>query len=235
MTHEVTGAFLVNPRAVEFELNRATFMYPRRGEADLFRGWGQFAAIPSLFKWMTQLRRFPSLVEAVAFLMEHCDPLCADDPLVRRRGEKLAMDFAREMHTFGLLNHSDIFAYVAYQKALDLGYNVDFVADLLSTLVSADKTVAEAVGIQAMMRWRWPDTEGWGPIREARRLRRGIQEWMGPMYRLTNEYRDPVQKIQGCWLFGPEHIRDLADIILADLTPAPVDVPSVGIQTELVD
>jgi len=205
------GLFWINPVEVEACLRNADFQYPFRAEADFAKGWANFAAIPGLYRLTRNLGHFPSSDEGMAFLMEHCDPLYQDDDKVIRRGQKLYMDYCRDVHTLGMLQQCEVLAYVWYQKALDLSMNVDYLASLLTTI---DPDRAQ-VAIQAAMRGRNYDWEA-GPLerlKEERRRRRGERGWQGVVYWLTNRRRPYHQSINRCWLFGPGHIDDLAEEI----------------------
>src|SRR5262245_16650524 len=106
----MTGVFSIKADEVEFLVAKAPFTYPRRGEDDPLRGFGHVAVIPSLFDWVVLHRHFPSPAVGMAFIMEQlCDPACREQPGVRRRGEKLYFDFARDMHAYGLLCQCDLF------------------------------------------------------------------------------------------------------------------------------
>ncbi len=150
----VTGAFMPHPAGVISKLKLADFRYPA-GRLDV--GFSHFPAIPSLFALMTRLRRFPRPDEALRFLMEHADEGTEGDPQTLKRAQKLYLDFGRDMHTLGLLYPSGAFEFVEYQKALDLQYNVDFVAGLLPFFFLLDEA-PDPIGIQAAMRhpglWR---------------------------------------------------------------------------------
>ncbi len=237
---EVTGSVTINPDEVEYHLGRADFTYPRNDEADPYRGWTKFTAIPNLFQWMVRNKKFPTSDEGVAFLLENLDPkyrnrldalLDVERKRIVRRGHKLYLDFARDMHTWGLLQRCSLLAFTEYQKAHDIQYNVDFLSTLLSSLIGKDEK--NKIAIQAAMRARWPDEiEGIDPfeaMKAQRRARRGQREWDGPVYWLTNRYRAPAKKIAGCWLFGPNHINDLAEEVRMELK-IEEDGAEIGIQ-----
>lgn len=230
------GSINVNPDEVEHLLSMADFRYPRNSEADPIHGWSHFAAIPGLFEHMALLKRFPRPDEGRRFLMDNCDPRYAGDFKVKRRADKLYLDFARDMHTMGLLSRSDLFGYVEYQKALDLGYNVDFVAGLLSIIRSRVPDEPGDVGVQAQMRAKWGAEDPYELVKSERRSRRGDREWKGLLFLLTNHTRRHAKEIAGCWLFGREHIVDLAEEVMGTLgletqkAPLKEVLPKIGIQ-----
>lgn len=210
---EVVGSFSVNPDMVVYELSRTPWTYPTRMEADQKRGWRDHAAIPGLFALANHLRRFPRADEGRSYLLAHIDdPSLLMDPRVVRRGEKLYMDFARDMHALGLLQRCSLFATVLYQKALDLRYNVDYVVDLMPWMYEERE---EQCGIQSAMRskYEWSHGDKWTVTKAGRRERNNVMEWEGPLYWLTNKTRPPAQAPQRCWLFGEAHINDLAEEI----------------------
>lgn len=207
---EVVGSLVVNPREVEWIMQQATFRYPRSDAAEQYAGWSTVPVIPELYNWTAQRNRLPRPDEGVHYLLEIADDAAdiANERIIKR-GQKLYLDFCREMHTLGLLQHCDLFGYVSYQKCLDLRYNVDYVAALLSSLQQA----ADQVGIQSAMRKDWTH-DIWSQIKNARRQRRqDTVDWDGPLFWLTNETRPYAKAISGCWLFGPSHVSDLADQI----------------------
>jgi hypothetical protein len=240
---EVVGSISVNPIQVELVLDRADFTYPRNNETVDF-GWGRFPVIPALFQWMVAMNRFPGPDEAVAYLMQHCEPMRnISDPgsiataraKQTRRAQKLYFDFARDMHTLGLLQRCDLLAITRYEKALDLGKNIDFLSTLLTSLCVDE---AHYVGIQAAMRMRWsesgdPNHDRREVVKRLRRQRRGVEEWDGLIYWLTNRDRPIDKEIKGCWLFGPGHITDLAETIRDDLKSNDAPVTEIGVQTRI--
>jgi len=236
MGREVVGSFSVNPLHVEAHLAKATFSYPMGGEADEYRGWGAFAVIPGLFQWMVEHSRFPGPDDGVAFLMQHCDPRYRGDPKVRRRAEKLYMDYCRDMHTKGLLERCTLMAWVQYQKALDLGYDVDFVCGLLAAFGGPSAEALADLAVRAKMRHprAWRDgVDPWEEPKMRRRQRRGTMLWTGPSFVLSNQYRPAAQSIQGCWLFGAAHIFDLRDEILAEYgLESDEPTPAVAVKVE---
>jgi hypothetical protein len=227
---QLTGSITISPLEVAHWMGRAPFRYPARNEAEQYAGWRHYPAIPGLFALTARLGRFVRPAEGVAHLMANCDEGCATNPKVQRRAEKLYLDFARDMHTLGLLQQAQLFGYIAYQKALDLTLNVDYVAALLSFLVPTDDETQ--VGIQAQMRAQWPDP--WAAAKAQRRARHKVGEWTGKLYHLTNEHRRAVARIAGCWLFTPAHINDLAEQVRGDIQAASM-APHVGIQARLLD
>lgn len=237
MANELVGAVSVNPDEVVYWLQLADFTYPRNRDADPVHGWSKFAVIPGLYNWTAQHRRFPSAAEGVQFLMDKCEAPYKKDPGVVNRAHKLYMDFAREMHTMGLLQRCPILGYVEYQKALDLGFNVDYIASVVSYLLKAGHTADSQVGIQAAMRaQRIEGGDPWDLLKQARRSRRGSKEWEGKLYLISNRERDPWRKVNGCWLFGPDHIKDLANEIKTDHNAAKDEPdPVLGVQLNLFD
>lgn len=216
MTKEFVGSVSINPEEVVYWLGEAAFRYPRTKNTDQYKGWGKVAVIPKLYNFTVHRKAFPGPGVAMKLLMLHCDPRYHKNERVIRRGQKLYMDFAREMHTMGLLQRCPLFGYVEYQKALDLNYNVDYIASLLSSLIAENANLSGEIGIQAAMRMRWPDGDGedaWEKKKAHRRRRRGAKEWKGPLFWLTNRHRPYAQEVNGCWLFGPEHVADLASEI----------------------
>lgn len=207
---EIVGSFIVNPREVEYVLQQANFTYPRDKEAERYAGWSSVPVIPKLYNWTAQHQRLPRPDEGVAYLLTIADRgTDQTDTRIVKRGQKLYLDFCREMHTLALLQHSDAFGYVSYQKCLDLRYNVDYVAALLSTLQESQ----DKVGIQSAMRANW-NSDMWSQIKAARRQRRGDAiDWSGPLFWLTNKDRPQAKQISGCWLFGGAHVSDLVDQI----------------------
>lgn len=226
------GIFDIKADEVEYALGLAQFKYPRRGEADDFRGFGNHPVIPKLFEWTVERGRFPKPDEGVAYLMGTlCQPMYRDDPGVRRRADKLYLDYCRELHTFGLLNHCDLFGQVIYKHALDVKWNVDYLARLASRFRDWWGCKDE-VAIQSKMR-NWREGGGrWDAVKAHRRAARGEQEWEGKIYELSNRRRSPWKEIAGVWLFGPAHIRDLADEVRGDLAPKEPKAP-VAIQMRL--
>jgi hypothetical protein len=199
---------------VIYHLDRCPFRYPSNAEVDDIHGFGHIGVIPELFSYMAARGRFPAMDEMYRLLMEkHCDARYREDHRVMRRAQKLCLDFARDMHTKGLLDVCDLFGCVEYQKALDLGYNVDFVAGLASYLIFVGR---KSVAVQAKMRAKWDGPDRWDGIKADRRRRRGGMVWKGRVYEITNRARRYAKNVAGVWLFGEEHVRDLAREIKAD-------------------
>jgi len=227
MATEVIGSVSINPIEVEYHLKMADFNYPYTREADFFRGWSKTPVIPFLYGLVAREQRFIGPEEGVNLLLCHVDEGCdPGDPMIIGRGQKLYMDFAREMHTMGLLQRCDLFGYIQYQKSLDMQFNVDYVAQIL-TLLGGGK-----IAIQSAMRKDWPDNapDPYEQLKSQRRKRRGSIEWEGPLYWLTNKFRPPAMQIKRCWLFGTIHVKDLAEEIRGNH-----DNPgNVGIQIKLL-
>jgi hypothetical protein len=112
---------------------------------------------------------------------------------------------------------------------------VDYLARLNSRF-AANWGHVDPVGVQAQMRARWSSDGGdpWSEVKAERRTRRGVTlEHESKLYLLTNRQRPPWKRINRVWLFGPRHIKDLADEIASDL--APVAPTEVAIQTRLFE
>src|SRR5262252_459731 len=216
----MSGIYSIKADEVEFKLKYSPFQYPSLAEADPERGWGHVPVIPEMFEYVTQAGELPSVATTASFLMTLCDPRYARDSKVRRRGEKLVLDFYRDLHTYGLLCDCWLFGQVLYQKALDVN-NVDYLARLQSRW-AAYWGYNAPVGVQAMMRAHWSEFgDPWSDLKVARRARRhAVLERNSKLYLLTNRQRSAWKQIARVWLFGPDHIRDLADEISADLAPA---------------
>ena len=101
---EVIGSIVINPAEVEHVLNLADFKYPKRYEAEQLAGWTNTPVIPRLYNWCAQNGSLPRPDEGVAFLLQLADKgtNIFDDRIIKR-GQKLFMDFCREVHTMGLL------------------------------------------------------------------------------------------------------------------------------------
>lgn len=233
MNNEIVGSISINPDEVIYQLSKSPFKYPSVRETDLYRGWAKVAVIPKLYSWITHNHRFPSPIEGIKYLMEICEDKYKTDAMVAKRGEKLYMDFAREMHTMGLLQRCSLLAYVEYQKAFDVDAGVDYIASIASYLITVNN-FNNLIGIQASMRARW-ETEKW-TITKQRRLnaRKGLK-WSGKLFYLTNKIRPISNSVKGCWLFSEEHIKDLVGEIkdefnLHDLSDKTEDI---GIQLKL--
>lgn len=155
--------------------------------------------------------------------MKFCDSRYKDEDKVKYRGKKLALDFAREMHTFGLLQMSRLFGVVKYGKSFDLNYNIDFIGRLVSWFKIEDE-----IGVQAMMRANWKN-DIWSSIKKQRRLRRGVKEFNGPIYNLTNRNIRSIKNIKGLWLFTDRHIKELNDQIIDENK----EKEEIGIQVEI--
>jgi hypothetical protein len=229
----MSGVYSVRADEVEFRLEHAPFHYPMLAEADPELGWGHIAVIPELFDWITREGNLPSVASTAAFLMGLCDPRYADRSTVRRRGEKLVLDFFRDLHTYALLCNCDLFGQVVYQKALDVK-NIDYLARLRARW-AARWGYSDPVAVQAQMRARWSaDSDAWSELKAERRTRRGATlERQEKLYLLTNRSRPPWKQIARVWLFGPTHIRDLADEVSADLAPVMPSVVAIQTRMEL--
>jgi hypothetical protein len=230
----MSGIYSVRADEVEFRLEHAPFRYPTKADpADPELGWGHVAVIPELFEWVTNEGDLPSVESTAVYLMSLCNPRYAERPLVRRRGEKLVLDFFRDLHTYGLLCECSLFGQVVYKKALDVT-NIDYLARLRARW-AAHWGFNEPVAVQAMMRARWfADGDAWSVVKEERRGRRGnAPAWDGKLYLLTNRQRPPWKQIAGVWLFGPQHIRDLADEVSSDLAPEPPMQVAIQMRMEL--
>jgi hypothetical protein len=222
---EIVGTISVNPIEVEYVMGLADFRYPYTREAEQLAGWSKFAAIPGLFNWMVHNGHMPRPDEGVGFLLENVNPRIKIDARIKGRAKKLYLDFCRDMHSMGLLQRAQPFGYVQYQKSLDIRFNVDFVASLLSIFGGED------VGIQAAMRKNWDAGVSGDPfekVKAQRRKRRGTAIEFDPsrIYWLTNMTRPPAKTIAGCWLFGSGHINDLVEEINGNST----DSGPIGVQ-----
>lgn len=199
-----TGMF-VHPDHVLRVLSRCGFVYPGGRESDPFRGWTRFQVMPRLFRYFAELGRFPEPEEGVAFLLDNCDsPEDAADPRVVRRAQKLYLDFAREMHTYGLLAIFGRFSRVLYKAELDMS-NVDF-------LVAIN---GEDFYVQCVMRAVWrarPERDPWSEIKEERRRRRGEAD-SSKIFYMTNERIPHVVGPANCWLFTERHVWALYEEI----------------------
>jgi len=228
----MSGVYSVRADEVEYRLEHAQFKYPTLAEADPELGWGHIAVIPELFDWVTQEGDLPTCDQTAQFLMALCDPRYAHLPLVRRRGEKLVLDFYRDLHTYALLCGCELFGQVVYRKALDIS-NVDYLARLRSRF-AAFWGFNDALAVQAQMRAKWPvEGDAWARVKAERRERRHqLPLWEGKVYFLTNRDRPPWKQISRVWLFGPRHIRDLADEVSADLSPKPSTAVAIQMRME---
>lgn len=194
----------VDPSHVIEVLADCNFTYPRKGECDDYRGWTKFRAIPGLFKYFVEKGRFPDCWEGLEYLLQNCDsPEQIQDPMIVRRGQKLYLDFAREMHTLGLLIVSRLFAQVVYKAVLDIS-NIDF-------LVAMD---GEKYGIQCAMRWNWARNH-WTPVKEVRRRYRREPTWEGPVFLMSNRNIPHWIGPAECWFFREEHVQEVHSIMLA--------------------
>lgn len=227
----MSGVYSVRADEVEFRLEHSPFQYPTLAEADPERGWGKVAVIPQLFDYVTQTGDLPNVATTASFLMTLCEPRYAAEAKVRRRGEKLVLDFYRDLHTYALLCECWLFGQVLYQKALDVR-NVDYLARLRSRW-AAHWGYNDPLAVQAMMRARWSEFgDPWSELKSQRRVGRGMTvEPERKLYLLTNRDRVAWKQIARVWLFGPTHIKDLAEIISADL--APTALSEVAIQTRM--
>ena len=152
MENSITGCVSVNPEEILYNLQLADFTYPSDGvggEADPIHGWSHFPAIPGLVQLMVKQNRFPGPNTGVKFLMDNCDPAYIYNARVLRRAHKLYLIFAREMHTWALLQHHGIFSVVQYQRVCDLQYNVDYLASILSCYLTKHSQDCQPVGIQS--------------------------------------------------------------------------------------
>lgn len=213
----IISTFVPNPGDIVYKLEKSPFSYPH-GRQD--KGFAKFSAIPNLWKLMCENRHFPSPDEGKRFLLEHADPheleLYSEE--VNRRAEQLYFSFAREMHTFALLHEEESFGSVFYHDDLDFS-NVDYVVELSERVWNLEKPAK--IAIQSKMRALWfgqrpEDEDPFDTRKRKRREQRGEKEWRGKIYLLTNFGREPACKPSGCWLFGPDHVKDLVDTITKD-------------------
>lgn len=205
--------FSVNPKLILYYLDHAPWTYQEAFQhADKYRGYAKQAVLPSLFHYCYSLHRVPELTELYTYVKTHlCEPELQKDTAVLWRGIKLVFDFIRELYTFGLLQHSDLFGFVQYCKAYDLNYNVDFVGQLMPEFL-----ISEDIGIQAMMRKNWKAGDMWRQTKERRRQLRGEHLFTGPIYELSNRNIPPAKNIKGLWLFGQAHIQELRERIIEE-------------------
>jgi uncharacterized phage-associated protein len=225
----------VNPLAIEICLNKADFDYPFKGVASFGKGWNNFPVIPALYRKFCELGRplFPD--EAMKYLMDHCDPRYRNDETVKRRGQKLYLDSCRELHTWGLLLQCPVLASVRYQKALDIKMGVDFLASLLLKLRTTD---TDMIAIQSMMRGNFPpdwtpENDRFNTIKRGRQQRRNNNDqWNGPIFYLTNKKRPYYKSIHKCWLFGPQHIFDLAEELKSNSIDNDEEAERIAIQAK---
>ena len=223
--------FSVHPEAVEYELRQISGDYNNSKTRSDDIGFAHTAAIPVLYKYTVKIARTPSYDELLSHLMQYCEEKYRNDPRAEARARKLVKDFYRDLHTFGLLTHGPIFASVAYQKGLDIRYNVDFLASLQKPMLIQCLEPQESVGVQAAMlhprNWEKEGEDFIDLKQRRRRKRRETIEWKGKTYWLTNKDRYYDKAIGGVWLFGPDHIRDLVEEIKGDLQyrePIPIAI-----------
>lgn len=219
MINELSNLFDLFPsKTIEIEqcLEKCPFSYPKDCEVDDKRGWGNQPVFPKLHKLTSELGHFPQPDEGIKFLMEICDSTCKNNPRVKRRGEKLYMDFCREYHTFVLMQEAvEFFSEIKYKQESDIRLNIDFYARLQPEISSEEKYIP----IQVSMRADW-DKDRWTAIKKGRRERRNSSPQQQPekLYKLSNECREHSKSINGCWLFSPEHIHDLGEQIKDDFS-----------------
>ncbi len=206
MNKEIIGSFNVNPLEIIKNLTHCRFNYPSNSETEQYRGWSNFPAIPALYNWTVENSRPPRSEEGVNFLLDNADDNVNIKSIrIIKRAQKLYMDWCREMHTLGLLQNSNLFSFVSYQKALDMESNVDYLVCLLSVGYNYEK-----VGIQSAMRCNW-NNETWCEVKEKRSKRRGDKSsYNGSIYWLTNRVIKHDFGPNGCWLFNENHIKELA-------------------------
>lgn len=184
----------------------ATFTYPKGVDANPILGWANVPVFPELWGYIGRAQdqqRCPSLDELVGYLMARCEAP-RPDIKIRRRAEKLVMDFTRDWHAYALLFHSKQFDWVSYSRAQDLDSNIDFLA-----LPKGPKT---PVAIQAAMRANW-SRDIWTDLKQERVRRRGGDYWNGPLYWMTNR-NVPVERLpNGLWLFTMEHVDEVVAAI----------------------
>jgi len=221
---EVCGGISYNPDEIIYIINLCDYNYTEcYRKADQFRGWGKSKPIiPELFSYCYKLGRFPRIEELYNHTMGLCDPEYKNEEEIKFRGKKLSLDFAREMHTFGLLQISRMFGVVKYGKSYDLNYNVDFLGRLVSWF-----NIKDEVGIQSMMRANF-NNDVWSNIKSQRRMRRGTKEFDGTIYELSNRKIKDIKNIKGLWLFTDKHIKELKDQIIDE------GCEEIGIQTEFI-
>ena len=175
---------------------------------------------PVLYKYIVNNGKASDADTLLAHLMSHCDPRYIDDERALNRAKKLVCDFYRDLHTYGLLSHEPFFASVAYQKGLDLRFNVDYVVEVRSLILDRclNPTRENAVQSAMMAPWNWDKEDNFINLKRRRRIRRGnMKEWTGPIYWLTNKDIPYACNAGGTWLFGSKHISALVEEIKAEL------------------
>lgn len=197
----MSQSVFVRTCVIEGVLARAPFRYPSNSVTEFYKGWSAFPALPSLWQLTIDLGYFPTADIGVDFLMQHLDKECDPGATgIINRAHKLYMDFARDIHTFGLFQQNERIHYISYKESNDMR-NVDFVITLDGT--------TDSIGIQASMRANWGEEDDYEIRKQQRRKDRGGTEWEGEIYWLTNRCRPVTNMPNGCWLFSPEHISDL--------------------------
>lgn len=210
----------VNPHEVEYKLRKANWGYTNTQSRSDDVGFANVGVFPILYLYVIQERQVPDLDAMLHHLMHFCEPHYRQDKRAHTRAKKLVQDFCRDLHTFGLLSHTPDIASVSYQKGMDLRYNVDYLARLLSSLVDSYHIGSEEIGVQASMMHpkRWDRLgDSFLALKSHRRSNRTqVKNWDGPLYWLTNKDRPYAKSIGGVWLFGEAHIHDLMDEIKGD-------------------
>lgn len=211
-----------NPADVVFRLQQANWPYINSASRNDDWAYSKVSAIPVLFQYVATRKEIPTLDECCHHLWKFCNTGPIDNAttpaaraektkMARERTKKLVMDFFRELHTFGLLSHHQLFGSVRYAKGEDIYLNVDFTA--MPSLVLASVVMERhPIGIQSAMRNRWSNDE-FTMLKERRKTRRDYDHgtWDGPIYWLTNKDNPKVLRAGGCWLFTQKHIDDLVE------------------------
>jgi hypothetical protein len=206
--------------------------YPVGNEADRYRGWAGSAAFPLLHDLMIQTGDLPTPLEGCNALMTVCDPRYTNDVTVKRRAVKLYLDFVRDMHAMAMLKQSSYFGVISYVPSLDINYNVDFISSLMRSMFGLSRQTPAQAGIQAAMRGKWAE-DTWTEVKEARKKRRNVVLWDGPIFWLTNRHRAHyIHRKTGNWLYTHDHVRDLIREMKIELCG---NAPDAGIQTRLPD
>lgn len=211
-----------NPADVAYRLQQANWRYINTANRNDDWAYSKISAIPILFQYVATRKEIPTLDECCHHLWQYhnSEPIdkaittatkAAMTNMAKDRTRKLVMDFFRELHTFGLLSHHQLFGSVRYAKGEDIYLNVDFTA--MPSLVLASVVVnRHPIGIQSAMRNKWSD-EQFTMLKERRKTKRDCDHgtWDGPIYWLTNKDNPNVLRAGGCWLFTPKHIDDLVE------------------------
>lgn len=213
--------FFPDPSEVIYKLSRYANKYPPNKYCK-DAAFAHVTVIPNLFDYVDHLGDLPTPDVLYNHIMTtYCDKRYWNeknkDTYAEWRGVKLVLDFYREMHTYGLLIQSGLFGFVKYGKALDINLNVDFLVRILSYLVAMVHKNPKA-GIQAMMRSKhqWSTGDKWSLIKAERRARRtqGVVQFEGDIYYLTNKDIPFDKNVNGVWLFGLQHVKQLREQIL---------------------